>query len=197
MSQPSGSPSQVSPSLQPSATSNGLGLAGFITSLVGLAFTVGLLCPIGLILSLIGLTRRPRGFAVAGVVIGGIGSCGGCLMLVAVVAIASLAGLAAVSTAVLLVLTSGPQGLETIDHMLKLDSAITAHQKRTGSPPADLLALGLPPEMLRDGWGRPIEYRLEGASPDWTWSIRSAGADGVMDGGDLTFTGSWPLSRRP
>src|SRR4051794_39566029 len=52
---------------------NGLGLAGFITSLVGLV-TCGVISPVGLILSLIGLMKSPRGFAVAGTILGLIGS---------------------------------------------------------------------------------------------------------------------------
>lgn len=48
--------------------SNGLGMAGFICSLVGL-FTCGVLFPIGLILSLIGVFFQPRGFAIAGLCI--------------------------------------------------------------------------------------------------------------------------------
>ncbi|MEE9394474.1 MAG: type II secretion system protein GspG [Planctomycetota bacterium] len=53
---------------------NGLGVAGFITSLVGLIFTCGLLCPIGLLMSFFALFSRPRGFAVAGTIIGAVGS---------------------------------------------------------------------------------------------------------------------------
>jgi len=53
--------------------SNGLGIAGFIVSLVGW-LTCGLLCPVGLILSVIGLFKQPRGMAIAGSVIGGFGS---------------------------------------------------------------------------------------------------------------------------
>ena len=52
---------------------NGLGLAGFITSIVGW-ITFGLLCPIGLLLSIIALFKAPRGFAIAGLVIGVLGS---------------------------------------------------------------------------------------------------------------------------
>ena len=48
--------------------SNGIGMAGFICSLVGL-FTCGVLFPIGLILSFVGLFFEPRGFAIAGVCI--------------------------------------------------------------------------------------------------------------------------------
>ena len=55
--------------------SNGLGVSGFILSLIGLIF--GLIHPIaiislfiGFILSFIGLFRKPRGFAIAGFLIG-------------------------------------------------------------------------------------------------------------------------------
>src|SRR6185503_10603697 len=69
------------PAAQPSNTtvvvahppSNNLGLAGFVTSLLGL-LSCGVLSPIGLLLSLIGLTKRPRGFAIAGTILGLIGS---------------------------------------------------------------------------------------------------------------------------
>lgn len=53
--------------------SNTLGLAGFIVSLVGWV-TCGLLCPVGTLLCLFAMKRRPRGFAVAGLIVGGIGS---------------------------------------------------------------------------------------------------------------------------
>ena len=53
------------------APSNNLGLAGFITSLVSL-LSCGLLSPISLILSFIGLFKRPRGFAIAGTIISGL-----------------------------------------------------------------------------------------------------------------------------
>lgn len=49
--------------------SNSLGLAGFIVSLAGW-ITCGMLCPVGLILSLCALGKRPRGFAIAGVILG-------------------------------------------------------------------------------------------------------------------------------
>ena len=58
--------------VQPAPT-NGLGIAGFIVSLVGF-LSCGLLSPIGFLLSLVGLTKQPRGFAIAGALIGAIGT---------------------------------------------------------------------------------------------------------------------------
>src|SRR5690554_6565755 len=50
------------------APGNGLGVAGFITSLVG-TLLCGTLAPLGLLLSFFALFKRPRGFAIAGVII--------------------------------------------------------------------------------------------------------------------------------
>ena len=48
--------------------SNHLGVAGFVTSILGF-FTCGVLAPIGLVLSIFGLLYTPRGMAIAGVAI--------------------------------------------------------------------------------------------------------------------------------
>ena len=48
--------------------SNGWGTAGFVVSIAGL-FLCGIPSIIGLFLSLIGLGKNPKGFAIAGVVI--------------------------------------------------------------------------------------------------------------------------------
>lgn len=48
--------------------SNGFGVGGFVLSIVSI-FTGGLLAPIALIVSLIGLRKSPRGFATAGTIV--------------------------------------------------------------------------------------------------------------------------------
>ena len=60
----------------PPVGANGLGIAGFVTSLVGFltCFCSVVLCPIGLVLSLFGLRHPKKGLAIAGVVIGAIGT---------------------------------------------------------------------------------------------------------------------------
>lgn len=58
---------------QPPPT-NALGIAGFVVSLSGMVVCLGLICPIGLILSLIALTKAPRGYAIAGSIVGALGS---------------------------------------------------------------------------------------------------------------------------
>src|SRR3954447_25698103 len=64
-----GQPAPVNYTVVNAPPTNGLGLAGSITSLVGIV-TCGVLSPVGLLLSLIGLLKSPRGFAVAGTVLG-------------------------------------------------------------------------------------------------------------------------------
>ena len=67
--------------------SNGMGIAGFVVSLCGLILCAGFLSPIGLVLSLIGLRKAPRGFAVGGTVIGTLGT------LVAIYLVLAISGL--------------------------------------------------------------------------------------------------------
>jgi hypothetical protein len=57
--------------------SNGLGIAGFVVSLIGLlsgCFGGMVLSPVGLILSAVGMRRQPRGLAIAGLILGIVGS---------------------------------------------------------------------------------------------------------------------------
>ncbi|MGB1123779.1 MAG: DUF4190 domain-containing protein [Phycisphaeraceae bacterium] len=58
---------------------NGLGVAGFVVSLSGMVVCLGLTCPIGLLISLIALAKEPRGYAVAGSILGLLGSILGAL----------------------------------------------------------------------------------------------------------------------
>ncbi|MGG5600751.1 hypothetical protein ACPDHJ_13250 [Myroides sp. C8-3] len=66
------------PPLQANAEKNNIGLTGFILSIVAIVISlvpiVGWLCwLLGLILSIIGVFKKPRGFAIAGLVISLIG----------------------------------------------------------------------------------------------------------------------------
>lgn len=76
---------------------NGLGLGGLIVSVLGF-LTCGLLCPIGLLISAIGLFKRPRGIAIAGIVVGGLGTL--FLLTVGFAILASFAALVGLSSAV-------------------------------------------------------------------------------------------------
>ncbi len=167
--------------------SNTLGLAGFLTSLVGVALTAGLLCPVGLILSLIAIGRSPRGFAIAGVVIGLLGSCGGCVFFPAI-ALALAGGIALLSSAAFVV-AGGLPAIETIDHLFQVDSAIGTYERQHNAPPSSLADLNLPTDILSDGWGTPLQYQVSGSSPTWNWSLQSAGPNRTLEADDITFRG--------
>ena len=158
--------------------SNALGLAGFIISLVGLC-AGGALSPIGLILSLVALGKRPRGFAIAGVVLGLFGSCG--IVLAVVLAILAPALLVGIVGAAGLA-GAFPQVAATFE-MGRLNAAIEAYQDDTGALPMTLADLALDEDAdeedsLRvDPWDNPYVYTL--APNGLSYTLHSMGPDGV------------------
>lgn len=184
-------PNPVFVPAQPPASqegSNSLGLAGFITSLVGAVLTAGFLCPIGLVLSLAALRRQPRGFAIAGVVIGLLGSCGGCLGLL--IGVPLLAGGALLLATLGFIAGGGVPAINTIDHMLQVRSAIEQYEREHGALPASLGDLKMPKDMLDDGWGTPLQFQTAQQGSVVTWTLQSAGPDRQLDASDLTFSGT-------
>jgi hypothetical protein len=167
-------PQEPPPPPPPADGENGLGLAGFIVSLAGLLFTCGVLCPVGLILSLFGLRREPRGFAIAGTVIGAVGSLVAMLFGVAVVLVAVNVG------HVLEKLEKGgggpwrtPFALAGAQATIEMEKA--EKQRLPDEKRGNALIAG-----VRDGWNRPLRYELH----DDSYTIRSAGADGVFGNAD-------------
>lgn len=158
---------------QPVQQVNGLGLAGFICSLVGFC-TGGLLSPIGLILSLIALGKPPRGFAIAGVVIGALGSCG-IIIAVLFFPLALIGMLGALGIGAGLASLLGPD-LEVRIDTIALQTAIADVQSDTGRIPISVDELTEIPEFLRrDPWGRPYSiYQI----PTNDFVIVSYGEDG-------------------
>lgn len=158
---------------QTSPPSNGLGIAGFIVSLVGY-LSCGLICPVGLIMSLVALKREPKGFAIAGVVFGALGSC---WVLVAavitmIVGVGFIAGIAAIFS---------PQVATHIE-MGVIDARIQAYEQTNGSPPQSLSDLGLSGRELQDAWGHPFVYELTDQPPGW--KLTSPGPDGTLGTSD-------------
>lgn len=152
--------------------SNTLGLVGFILSFC--------LSPIGLILSLIGLGKPPRGFAIAGVVIGLLGTClwiGGGMVVFWGVRVARETQ----------EVTSGVGAIQT---------ALTQAKGPDGKYPADLTGLSLGAQA-NDPWGRPYKYER---TPDGLgYMLTSAGKDGQPDTGDdiavsSAATGEWVMA---
>lgn len=83
-----------SPNTPVVAEKNGLGVAGFVLSLVGLVlcwvpFANFILSGIGFILSLVGVFRRPKGLAIAGIIIAAITLVVASIMLIVAAEVAS------------------------------------------------------------------------------------------------------------
>ncbi len=135
---------------------NTLGVVGFV-----LAFC---LSPIGLILSLIALLRAPRGFAVAGVIVGLLGSI-----------VWGLVGAG--------VYFAGPAIRDSFqivyDHIAITHAIDTYKSTNAGALPADLATLGLGADELTDPWGTPYRYQL--SEDGKSWSIIVAGPDGGFE----------------
>jgi len=155
------------------AETNTLGLVGFVLGLVGLFATGGLLCPIALIISLVALGRRPRGFAIAGVILGFLGTCGG---LIAILFFGA-AILAALGIAAVAAVLSEPQKFEVTGDMAVIAAAVESNRAENGQLPLDLSALSIPAAVTMDPWGRPYDYVL--ASDAGSYDIVSAGVDGI------------------
>jgi hypothetical protein len=159
--------------------SNGLGIAGFITSLVGL-ITCGLLCPIGLLLSLIAIFKRPRGFAIAGLIIGLVGTA----IPIVIFLIWGIGILAAIGFA-----SAVGASLQTYQSISNAESRIHSVYVERSTLPADADGTNLIDD-LPDQWGHAMRYHQLGAS---RYEIRSAGSDGIFNTSDditQTYSGS-------
>lgn len=136
---------------EPRSGSNVLGIVGFI-----LAFCIS---PVGLLVSLIALFKRPRGFAIAGVIVGLLGSA----IWGVFIGFGVVFGPDAVKAA------------QTAQRYGEIEAQVTAYQAANdGALPPDLGALQLP-NGVNDGWGNPMRFEPD---PDGTgWILRSAGFD--------------------
>ena len=172
-----------------SGGTNGLGVAGFVLSLVGW-FSCGFFSPLALILSAVALRREPRGLAIAGLILGILGSAwlfiGGLSFIAAVLGIGVAANFLAAE-------------LHTDATLTQAASLVFSYQEETGRTPADdaqfaklLEDSGL--DQL-DAWGHSLRYnRLA----EGDFEVRSAGPDGKFDtGDDLTLRDSLPMPRKP
>jgi hypothetical protein len=162
------------------AGTNGLGIAGFVCSLVGL-LTCGVLSPVGLLLSLVAMFRPPRGFAIAGVMLGILGS----LWVAAIIAVVSLTiGLRAAASVVL-----GAGDVSALFDIAMIQRAIRQHHQETGALPRTLDELSLEEGALTDSWGARYDYAI---GPDGrSYTIHSPGGDGQTNtADDIRFTGA-------
>ncbi len=159
--------------------SNSLGTASFVLSLIGW-FTCGLLCPIGLILGLIGLGRQPKGLAMAGVIIGALGT------------VVPLIVFLIFGTAILAMCGLGAAGLAQLAEQQQASrpaaDAIYQHYQTNGSLPDGILGTTIVSGYSHDG--QDFRYRA-GSLPD-SFYIQHPGRDGQWDTADDWET-SWDL----
>ena len=139
--------------------SNVLGIVGFVLSFC--------LSPIGLILSVVALAKQPRGFAIAGTIIGLLGS----LVWAGLIFVFVMFGPAFVSI------------FEDTSDYAQISRAIDAYKtQNAGALPPDLAALNLSANVIEDHDGNPYAYSADPSTGEWT--ITFIGWDGVHDSGD-------------
>lgn len=156
-------------------TSNGLGIAAFVTSLVSLVACCGVLSPISLILGIIAAMKRPRGFAIASIVL----SILGVLLIVAymvlpLLVIGLLGGLfAAIGFGSVIAEFQGAAIAANVEQYIQ----------DQGTVPATLASVPeLDQSIIEDPWGNDFIYRPDPTTN--TYELRSAGPDGQPDTGD-------------
>ena len=166
----------------PPPDSNGMGIAGFVLSLLGLV-SCGLLSPIGLIISVFGLHKEPRGLAIAGLILGIVGSTWMALfglgMVLAFLGIGAGLGAAGSAIAVAGAALETEVAIQTaagVVHQYVLDHGgvlPTREQwvKMMDEAEADTV----------DAWGNELQLR---ARADGEFEVRSAGLDGLFDTDD-------------
>ena len=149
---------------------NNLGLAGFITSLLGVV-SCGLLSPVGLLLSLIGLSKQPRGFAVAGTILGLLGSI--FMVLFGVGIVLGLMGLGAAAKAV-------KEYADTHQQARKVYIQLDQQRQQQGGT-LDQKAVSNAAVLHVDPWGTPFRAMLDTAGGI---VVTSAGRDKKFDTND-------------
>jgi hypothetical protein len=171
--------SQVPPGPAPAVQqqTNGLGLAGFICSLIGLVLGVatgvgGLLSIVGLIMSLIALGREPRGFAIAGVILGLLGSCLGLILIFFL----GVGLLALIGVGVAAIALSNAEQTEITSDMLTMAVEITQYEEQQGALPATLDQIDVAQARRIDPWGNAYEYHFIDEPPGF--ELISRGEDG-------------------
>ena len=143
--------------------SNGLGLAGFIVSLVAF-FTCFVLSPVGLLISFFGLFRRPRGFAFVGFVLGLVGT-------LVITVVFSIFGWGIVTG-----LRFGKPFFVTLSRAHEARDKILNYYATNGALPGDVTGGSIVAGTL-DGWGRNIAYHWKSSA---SFELRSASQDGVF-----------------
>ncbi|MBW3599526.1 MAG: hypothetical protein KY475_19915 [Planctomycetes bacterium] len=145
---------------------NRLGKTGLWTSVLGLV-TCGLLSPVGLFLSFAALGKKPRGAAMAGLLIGLLGS-------LWIAFLGSLAVGGAMSAAAL---EQARLAKRTEISMVQAEGEVMSYKADVGRLPEGIEGNKLVLQYT-DAWQNPLRYDLE---DDGRFAIRSAGPDTEFD----------------
>ncbi len=167
----------------PIRETNGLGVVGFVVSLLGLVVPTGVVSLLGLLISLVALSRAPRGFASAGVFFGLLGAAFWLIFLVLALAVGMLAALVgAVVFAGIFMLTQ-PEVIEVTTDMANLALGIQYYEQQEKAMPENLDDLGLGVATLTDPWGNRYRYVLA-ANTEPGFDVWSSGQDGEFETDD-------------
>src|SRR5688500_14520883 len=167
-------PSQTSnPQWQTSLPRTTLGVVGFVFSLLGV-LTYGLLAPVGLLLSLLGLFRRLRGFATAGTVISLLAT-----LWLGAVGAAVVTGITRLEPLVEHMAGEFGQGLATVAAVSQASQDVLRHRDQQGDWPDDKVGQELVGQY-QDAYGTALRYTRVGELA----LIISARADREIDTAD-------------
>lgn len=162
----------------PMREGNGLGVAGFFISAIGLFIPTGIIALLGLLVSLVALGKPPRGFAGMGVIIGLLGTVIWMVITgIAILGVVAAGVFAVLAGSVMFVLTQ-PELIEVTSDMVNVTFAAVEYQDKHGNLPEDLASLELSVSTTTDPWGNPYRYVLTEDDPGF--DVISAGSDGVM-----------------
>ena len=151
---------------------NALGIAGFVVSLSGLIVCLGLISPIGLILSLIALAKSPRGYAIAGSIVGALGSVLGVLT---VLVLTNVIGTGLFNSSYYYSYTGNQIDSASYD----IDNHFQSNQDTLPDQATGNVIIS----SYLDEWGSSLQYApTAGSNADYT--ISSAGPDGVFQTSD-------------
>ena len=158
--------------MSPSET-NGLGIAGFVVSLIGI-LTCGVPSIVGLGFSLIAIRKKPKGFAIAGVILGVIG-----LLELVLVALSVYNAVQTLNTLQAMTIRDSNESLAQ-----EYASDVAEEWKLTDQLPSQEEGQKLL-EGQTDFYGNELRYETDGSS----FSIRTTGEDQLFDTEDDIVVG--------
>lgn len=168
---------------EPVPQQNTLAIVGLVVSVVGI-FGAGILCPIGVIISLIALGKPyGRNWAIGGIVVGLLGTCMGVVVLaIAGAAIMTAVAIAGAGLGVFALVATQGENIQVSADMLKIADKVVIYEDKNNSLPADLDELDIDMPTLTDPWGNPYRYALAENKPGF--EITCWGADGLPETSD-------------